>query len=111
MCRYMELDQCGVGVCHKKILGAAAVILQGPIVGALSLADKIAWILQKGIDMAIGAGKWVLLLMRKMMQTLQMKVVDTAEGLTRALMRLVLERIMDKITQEARKALQRITNF
>lgn len=93
----------------KKILGSAAVLVQGPFVGALSLADKIAWILLKGIDLTIDAGKWVLLLMRKMMRMLCMKVVETAKELTRALMRAVLERIMDKITREAMKALNFLT--
>lgn len=95
----------------KKILGAAAVLAQAPFIGALSLADRIAWILVKGIDMAIDAGKWVVLLIRKMMQILHMKVVETAKELTRALMRTVLERIMERISQEAIKALHRLTNF
>lgn len=90
----------------KKILGTAASLVQGAITSGFSLADKIAWILHKGIDMTIGAGKWVLLLMRKMMKTLQMKVVENVKELTRSLMRLVLERIMEKITAEAKKALQ-----
>ena len=95
----------------KKILGAAAVLAQAPFIGALSLADRIAWILAKGIDMTIDAGKWVMLLMRKMMQILHMKVVEKAEDLTRALMRTVLERIMERISQEATKALHRLTNI
>lgn len=99
----------GLAYVLKKILGTAAVIMQGPFVGTLSLVDKIAWILHKGIDLTIDAGKWVLMLMRKMMQLLHMKVVDTAKELTRALMRAVLERIMGKITQEARNALQQLT--
>lgn len=92
----------------KKILGAQAAAIQGALTGALSLADRIAWILLRGIDLAIGAGKWVLLLMRKMMQMLKMKVVEKAEELTRALMRAILERIMDKISKEAQKAFQKI---
>lgn len=93
----------------KKILGVAATLLQGAFTGALTLADKIAWILQKGIDLTIEEGKWVFLLMRKMMRVLGMKVANTVQELTRALMRVVLERIMEKITQEARKALLHLT--
>ncbi len=90
--------------------------MQGAFIGGLSLADKIAWLLLQGIDLtldtgekaiglAVDTGKWVLCLMRKMMQALQMKIVETKEELTRALMRIVLERIMDKISREAVKAL------
>lgn len=104
----------------KKILGDAAIQLQAAFIGGLSLADKIAWLLAKGIDLTrdsiksgidkVGdTGKWVLRLMRKMMQALQMKVVKTVEELTRALMRVVLERIADKISREAMKALHRLT--
>ena len=94
----------------KQILGAQAVVLQCHFTGALSLADKIAWILYKGVEVTIEAGKWVLLLMRKMMQALHMKMVETGEELTRVLMRLVLERLMARTTQEAMKALQRLMN-
>lgn len=94
----------------KKILGTAAISLQCSFTGALTLADKIAWILQKGIDLTIDTGKWVLLLMRKMMQMLHMKVVHTAKELTRALMRAVLASLMSKITREATKALSLLTN-
>ncbi|MCP4338670.1 MAG: hypothetical protein GY799_07210 [Desulfobulbaceae bacterium] len=37
----------------KKILGNTAIQLQGPFVGGLSLADKIAWLLLKGIDLTV----------------------------------------------------------
>ncbi len=47
--------------------------------------------------------------MRKMMQALHMKVVETKEELTRALMRIVLQHITDKISREAMKALQYLT--
>jgi hypothetical protein len=103
------LMNAGLEYVLKKILGTGAVLLQGSFVGALSLADKIAWILDKGIDLTVDSGKWVLLLMRKMMQMLHMKVVATAKELTRALMRAVLERIMKKITQEAKKAFHLLT--
>lgn len=85
----------------KKILGNAAIQLQGPFIGGLFLADKIAWLPVKGIGLtvdtaqagigrAVDTGKWVLRLMRKMMQALHMKVVETKEELTRSLMRIVL---------------------
>jgi hypothetical protein len=95
----------------KRILGNAAISLQCSFSGALTLADKIAWILLKGIDLTIDAGKWVLLLMRKMMQMVHMKMVATAKELSRALMRAVLERLMRRITQEAMKALYLLTNY
>ncbi len=92
----------------KKVLGTAAVLLQGVFIGALSLVDKIAWILAEGIDLMVDSGRWVLLLMQKMMRMLGMKVVETVKELTRTLMRVILERIMSKITREAQKALQHL---
>jgi len=92
----------------KKILGTAAVAVQGIFVGTLSIADKIAWLLAEGIEFVVDAGKWVLLLMQKMMRILGMKVVETVRELTRTLMRVILERIMGKITREVHKALQQL---
>jgi triacylglycerol lipase len=93
----------------KKIMGAAGVAVQFPFTNAVTLADKIALILLKGIELKIGADQWVLQLMRKMMQLLHMKVVETIRELTRALMRNILELIMARITAEAKKAIEQIT--
>lgn len=80
-------------------------IAQAPIVGGMTVADYLAMLLQKGIDMAGEAAEWVFLLIRKMMRMLKMKVVESIEALTQQLLRLVLDRITRKIYGEAKKAI------
>jgi pimeloyl-ACP methyl ester carboxylesterase len=92
----------------KKVLSGAAAALQSPFVFGFTLADKIAWILHKGIEVTLDAGHWVFHLMRRMMQAVGMKVVETVEQLTRALMRLVLERVLARLGDEARRAIRQI---
>lgn len=93
----------------KKVIGVSAVALQAGFIGVLTLADTIAWILRKGIDLVKAAGQWVIYLMRKIMQALGMKVAESAEELTDTLMRNTLRQLMDRTTEEARKALMRIS--
>lgn len=92
----------------KKIAGSAIVALQAGFMGVLTVADTIAWILRKGIDLSKAAGQWVIYLMRKIMQVLGMKIVETSKELTQALMRTTLTRLMDRTTNEARRAIMRI---
>lgn len=90
----------------RKVIGGTAVYLQSPIISALSLADKIAWILRKGIDLSIDAGGWVLSLMRKIMQALGMRVAKAATELTQQFMRIILRCLIEKMSGEARRAMQ-----
>lgn len=92
----------------KKVLGGAALTLQAGFVSFFTLADKIAWILHKGIDLAGQFSSWVYSLMRKIMQVLGMAVAKTAEELTQSLMRTVLMRLMEKVTSEAQRALRNV---
>lgn len=92
----------------KKIIGAAALTFQAGAIGALTFADTIAYVLRKGIDLSMAIGEWVVLLMRKIMQVLGARVIETREELTRDVMRKALIRIMDKTTDEARKAVMKI---
>lgn len=62
----------------KKIVGVAALALQTGFMGTVSLADTIAWTLRKGIDLSKAVGQWVLYLMRKIMQVLGMKPVESS---------------------------------
>lgn len=90
----------------RKVIGNAAVYLQGPIMSSLSLADKIAWILRKGIDLAVDAGGWVLSLMRKIMYALGMKLAKTASELTQAFMRNILKQLIGRMSAEATRAVR-----
>jgi hypothetical protein len=73
---------------------------------SLSLADKIAWILRKGIDLTVDTGVWVLNLMRKIMLALGMKVAKTVAELTEQFMRSILLRLMRRMSEEAQRALR-----
>ncbi|MGI1678926.1 MAG: lipase family protein [Cellvibrionaceae bacterium] len=77
---------------------------QAAIVGGFTIADQLAMILQKGAEVGGEMAKWVYLLIRRMMRIVGMAIVDTAEELTATLIRLVLNRIMQKIAQEVKKA-------
>lgn len=91
----------------KKITTAAIVHLQASFIGLHTVADKIAYILAKGIDLADSISVWVEHLMRKLMQALNMKVASNKNELTTQLIRQVLVRIQEKSAQDARNAVQR----
>ena len=90
----------------KKVAMASILALQGVLIGAFTLADKIAYILAKGIELADNLSIWVERLMRKMMQALGMVVVKAKEDLTRSLIRHVLRRITEAASRDASNALR-----
>ena len=92
----------------KKVASTTLVSIQGAFVASFTIADKIAYILAKGIELADNISVWVQHLMRKLMQALGMKVTQAKEELTYSLMRYVLERIIEKINKQARNALRRL---
>lgn len=92
----------------KKAFGAAATLLQSGFIGAVTLADTIAYMLRKGIELSISIGEWVLLLMHKIMEVLGMKKVDSTDSLNQTLMRNTMIQLIDKTNQEAKNAIQKI---
>ena len=92
----------------RKAFGAAATVLQGGFIGAVTLADTIAYMLRKGIELSIAIGEWVLLLMRKIMEVLGLKKVETIETLDQTLMRNMMIKLIDKTNQEAKSVIQKI---
>lgn len=92
----------------KKVSIIAIMLLQGGLATTFTLADKIAYILVKGIDLAEEISIWVEYLMRKLMQALGMKVAKSKKELTRSLIRSVLMRIAEKANREARNALRKL---
>lgn len=92
----------------KKIAINSILALQGVLIGAFTLADKIAYILAKCIDLADSVSIWVERLMRKLMLALGMRVAKSKKELTRQLIRQVLIRIMDKASRDARNALRKL---
>jgi triacylglycerol lipase len=91
----------------KKISMAAVIHLQGSLIGLHTVADKIAYILAKGIDLSGSISVWVEHLMRKLMQALNMKVANHKNELTTQLIRQVLVRIQNKAAKDARNAVQK----
>lgn len=92
----------------KKVAMSALIGLQSTFVGIFTLADKIAYILAKGIDLADNVSVWVEHLMRKIMQALGMKVARTKKELTRNLIRQALIRLTEKANREARDTLRKL---
>jgi triacylglycerol lipase len=92
----------------KKVAIKAILGLQAAFIGTFTIADKIAYILAKGIDLAENIGIWVERLMRKLMQALGMRLVKSKKELTRGLIQHVLSRLTEKANQQARDALRKL---
>ncbi len=92
----------------KKIMMGSAITLQSCFIGAVTLADKIAYVLAKGIDLTSSVSIWVYHLMRKLMQALGMKIAKDVKDLTRAVLQTVLVRILEKMTRNAHNAIRKI---
>jgi triacylglycerol lipase len=92
----------------KKISGPAIGVLHGGFLLLDTFADKIAWLLLQGKDVLDKGVNLVSELVRKIMQALGM-VVTLAENLTKALLKDILIKLMSRINQEARRALQKIS--
>lgn len=92
----------------KKVLMGAVLALQGAFIGVLTVADKLAIILERGLHLAESISLWVELLIRKLLQALGMKVEASKEAITRSLIRQVLVRLIEKANREARNALRNL---
>lgn len=104
--RTWEWINAGLTWVLRKVIGGAVAILQAPIMASISLADKIAMILHKGIDLSVDASGWVLSIMRKIMQALGMKVAKAASELTRQFMQIILRRLIERMSTEAVRAVR-----
>ncbi|MCP4432127.1 MAG: hypothetical protein GY806_14210 [Gammaproteobacteria bacterium] len=92
----------------KKIAITSILALQGVFIGTFTLADKIAYILAKGIELADNISMWVEHLVRKLMQALRMRITKSKKELTRQLIKYVLMRIMENASKDARNALRKL---
>lgn len=96
----------------KKTLNFSLTVLQAGVTGLVTLADKLAWILVQAKDFVVGAWEgsvWVLRFIRKAMEALGMAVTVTLENLTQTLIRNIIERLMQKTIEVARRAVQAIS--
>ena len=92
----------------KKVAMSSILNLQSVFIGAFTLADKIAYLLVKGIDLADNVSIWVEHLMRKLMLALGMRVAKSKKDLTRQLITQVLRRITEKASRDASNALRKL---
>lgn len=92
----------------KKVAMNAIMGLQSAFIGLFTVADRIAYILEKGIDLAESISIWVERLMRKLMQAIGTRVAKTKKELTRDLIRYVLVRLTEKANREAREAIRKL---
>lgn len=92
----------------KKIGLTFVSALQGGFMGVSTLADKLAYILDKGINLADNISYWVVRFMRRIMQALGMKVAKTKEELTKNVIRTALLRLTRKNYDNAQRALRKI---
>ena len=92
----------------KKIFMGVAVALQGAAMGISTLADKLAYILSKGIDLADNISYWVMRFMHKIMRALGMKAAKSKEELTRGVIRTALLRLIRKNHDNAQRAIRKI---
>lgn len=90
----------------KKILGNTLASLHTAIVGVHTLADRIAWVLEKGINLAEGVSYYVKLFIKKVMQVLGMRPLREGEKPTRTFLTNLLQRLIHRAHELARKAMR-----
>ncbi|MCL6269325.1 lipase family protein [Sansalvadorimonas sp. 2012CJ34-2] len=106
-----EWINAGLEYVIKKILKVTAISLQAGFSGCITLADKLALILRKGIEYSAKLSIWVVRLMAKIMQALGMKIKQKAEELTHFVIRYVLQTLMNKISTVGKQAIKNITKY
>ena len=92
----------------KKCLGAAHTALAGIVGGGITLIDKLAYVLAKGINLAKNISRWVILFIKKIMQVLGMKYVADKIQLTQNFIRSILHRLQRAVTIASQQALMKI---
>lgn len=92
----------------KKIGISVVVALHGAVMGVATLADKLAYILSKGIELADNISYWVVRFMRRIMQALGMKVAASKEELIRGVIRTAWLRLTRKNYDNAQRAIRKL---
>jgi len=92
----------------EKCLNGAAWVISKAATTSLTLMDRLAYIMQKGVSLAETTSSWVVYLMRKILQVLGMgRIVETAD-LTHVFIRAVLINLQQKINQYVQSVLSKI---
>ncbi|MFT6985431.1 MAG: triacylglycerol lipase [Psychromonas sp.] len=89
----------------KKCLGAAHTALAGLVGGSITLIDKLAYILAKGVNLAENISYWVLLFIKKLMQVLGMPFVSDKLEMSQNFIRSVMVRLQREVTIASQQAL------
>jgi len=89
----------------KKCLGAAHTAIVGLTGAGITLIDKLAYILAKGINLAENISYWVLLFIKKIMQVLGMPVISDSIQLTQNFIRTIMARLQREVSIASQKAL------
>lgn len=90
----------------KKAGGALAVTLQAGVSGVVTLADKLAWVLQQGINLYEQHRGLIVSLMRKIAQLLSITVLKTDADITQLYMRDMLIQLMNRMNHDAQRAMR-----
>lgn len=91
----------------KKCIGAAHTALLGIVGGGITLVDKLAFILAKGINLAEDISYWVLLFIKKLMSVLGMPVISDKLELTQNFIRSIMLRLQREVTIASQQALMK----
>lgn len=89
-------------------ISTAIVAFQASLIGIHTIADKLAYILEKGIHLAESISNWVILLMKKIMAALKMTISATKEILTRNFIRNALIKLTNEANKNASSAIKKI---
>ncbi|WP_196137583.1 lipase family protein [Aliikangiella sp. G2MR2-5] len=92
----------------KKVVGNAISLIHSGIVGIHTLADRIAWILEKGIHLAESVSYYVKLFIKKIMQVLGMRPVEDSKKLTRSFLQGLLRMLIHRSHELAKKAFRNL---
>lgn len=92
----------------KKQLGAITVGLQFVSMGIHTFADKVAWVLEKGIELGGKVSEYVNLFMRKVMRILGITFQKGVHNMTRAFFRFILETLTRRAYEMASRAIRSI---
>ena len=103
-----EWINAGIIYVVSKVIGVLAGPIQFGLMGVMTVADTLAYILSKGIDLSkktglSDLGRWVFLLMNKIMQALGMGVPDENLEMTHHFLRNVLNSLTTRTNEEAKR--------
>jgi hypothetical protein len=94
----------------KKVAITALAGIQGALITGFTLADKLAYILAKGINLAENISIWVELLIRKMAAAIGINVKHKRKDITKSFIRRILIQLTELATKTAQKAIQAINS-